>query len=76
MPKWNEIGGLQGFPQRLPRVEVAEYDFLLETENPSDRAAEVLGHIEHVQTLIDSIMAMIHDRTDCAYRLHEIGPAA
>jgi hypothetical protein len=73
-PQWNEIGGLQGFPQRIPRVEVAEYDFLLETEDPSDCAAEVLGHIEHVQTLIDSIMAMIHDRTDCAYRLQEAGP--
>jgi hypothetical protein len=75
-PQWNEIGGLQGFPQRIPRVEVSEYDFLLETEKPNDRAAEVLGHIEHVQTLTDSIMAMIQDRTACAYQLQAINPTA
>lgn len=75
-PQWNEIGGLQGFPHRIPRVDVAEYDFLLETDDPSDRAAEVLGHIEHVQALTDAIIAMIRDRTECAYRLQETGPAA
>lgn len=75
-PRWHELGGLLGLPQRVPRIDVADYDFLLETEDPSDRAAEMLGHIEHAQTLLDAILTMLRERTELAFRFQEIGPSA
>jgi hypothetical protein len=63
LPKWHEIGGLEGAPERGPGFAVKDYVFLLDRPDGGDKASELLNNIYIAAGNFDAILGRINLRT-------------
>ena len=62
-PNWNEIGALVGAPTEAPEFMIGEYAFLLEGEEPIERAPEILGRIYNAEANFKQVLARLNERS-------------
>jgi len=71
-PEWSEIGALVGAPIDTPGFTLDEYAFLLQDEDPSDLAPELLGRIYHAEANYRHLLSRLNDRSQLWHQYNEI----
>ncbi len=62
-PKWSEIGGLEGAPERVPSFALGEYVFLLDKPGSEDKGPELLNDIYLTVSNMEMVLGHINLRT-------------
>ena len=65
-------GPVRGVPPLRIPIDVGEFEFLLETNNPVDPCATALGRVLHAQGQYDCIVELFEERNRSALRLMEL----
>jgi len=65
-------GPVRGVPPLRVALDVADYEFLLETNDPTDPCAAALGRVVHAQAQYDCIVELFEERNSSALRLVEL----
>jgi hypothetical protein len=73
-PAWNEIGALEGTPAEGPEFIIGEYTFLLEDDDPSSLAPQVLTRAYTAEANFKSIIARVKERSELWHEYSAMTP--
>ncbi|NGX16572.1 hypothetical protein [Wenzhouxiangella sp. XN24] len=70
-PSTDCLRPVPGIPSSMPSITFGDLDFLLETNDPMDRCAQVYGRLAHAQAQFDLAVALFSDWNERARAFQE-----
>jgi hypothetical protein len=70
-PAWNEIGAMEGAPAEGPEFIIGEYAFLLEDDDPSSLAPQMLARAYTAEANFGAILSRLNQRSQLWHEYNE-----